>query len=181
MDAMASQITNLTIVYSTVCSVTNQRKHQSSASLAFVRGIHRWPVNSPHKWSVTRKMFPFDDVIMIGGRFDLASSLQCHCRTSGLPFTWLKQGSVTDLCLNTVIVGKLSARRCSVLGTPCTGRVYFKLGPDVCLCHTDFSKTRLLIHGLTSKAVLTERDVELGCGCEIYPTFYIKIAFKWIS
>ena len=42
----------------------NQRKHQSFASLAFVREIHRWPVNSPHKWPVTRKMFPFDDVIM---------------------------------------------------------------------------------------------------------------------
>ena len=40
------------------------KKHQSSASLAFVLGIHRWPVNSPHKWQVTRKMFPFDDVIM---------------------------------------------------------------------------------------------------------------------
>ena len=35
-----------------------------SASLAFVRGIHRWPVNSPHKGPVTRKMFPFNDVIM---------------------------------------------------------------------------------------------------------------------
>ena len=42
----------------------DQRKHQSSASLAFVRGIHRWPVNSPHKRPVTRKMFPFDDIIM---------------------------------------------------------------------------------------------------------------------
>ena len=41
-----------------------QGKHQSSASLAFVRGIHRRPVNSPHKWPVTRKMFPFDDVTM---------------------------------------------------------------------------------------------------------------------
>ena len=40
------------------------RKHQSSVSLAFVWGIHRGPVNSPHKWPVTRKMFPFDDVIM---------------------------------------------------------------------------------------------------------------------
>ena len=40
------------------------RKHQSSASLVFVRGIHRWPVNSPHKGPVTRKMFPFDDVII---------------------------------------------------------------------------------------------------------------------
>ena len=61
---MASQTTSLTIVYSTVYSGADQRKHQSSASLALVRGIHRWPVNSPHKWPVTRKMFPFDDVIM---------------------------------------------------------------------------------------------------------------------
>ena len=48
----------------TVYSGADQRKHQSSTSLAFVRGIHRWPVNSPHKWPVARKMFPFDDVIM---------------------------------------------------------------------------------------------------------------------
>ena len=65
MDMIASQITSLAIVYSTVYSGTDQRKHQSSASLAFVRGIHRGPVNSPHKWPVTRKMFPFDDVIMV--------------------------------------------------------------------------------------------------------------------
>ena len=64
MSTIASQITSLTIVYSIVYSDADQRKHQSSASLAFVRGIHRWPVNSPHKWPVTRKMFPFDDVIM---------------------------------------------------------------------------------------------------------------------
>ena len=64
MDAIASQITSLTIVYSTVYSDADQRKHQSSASPAFVRGIHREPVNSPHKWPVTRKMFPFDGVIM---------------------------------------------------------------------------------------------------------------------
>ena len=47
MGATASQITSLTIVYSTVYSDADQRKYQSSASLAFVRGIHRWPVNSP--------------------------------------------------------------------------------------------------------------------------------------
>ena len=64
MGAMVSQITSLTIVYSIIYSGADQRKHQSSASLAFVRGIHRGPVNSPHKWPVTRKMFPFDDVIM---------------------------------------------------------------------------------------------------------------------
>ena len=59
MGTIASQITSLTTVYSTVYSDADQRKHQSSASLAFVRGIHRGPVNSPHKWSVMR-----DDVIM---------------------------------------------------------------------------------------------------------------------
>ena len=64
MSAMASQITSLTIVYSTVYSGEDKRKHQNSASLAFVRGIHRGPVNSPHKWPVTEKMFSFDDVIM---------------------------------------------------------------------------------------------------------------------
>ena len=64
MIEMASQITSLAIVYSIVYSDADQRKHQSSASLAFVRRIHRGPVNSPHKWPVTRKMFPFDDVIM---------------------------------------------------------------------------------------------------------------------
>ena len=52
------------IVFSTVYPGADQRKHLSSASLAFVQGIHRWPVNSPHKWPVTRKMFPFDDIIM---------------------------------------------------------------------------------------------------------------------
>ena len=49
MDMMASQITSLTIVYSAVYSGADQRIHQSSASLAFVRGIHRGP---------------FDDVVM---------------------------------------------------------------------------------------------------------------------
>ena len=58
MTAMASQITSLMIVYSTVYSSADQRKHQSSASLAFVGGIHRRSVNSPHKGPVTRKMFP---------------------------------------------------------------------------------------------------------------------------
>ena len=62
MSAMASQITSLTIVYSTLYSETYQRKHQNSTSLAFVRGIHRWPVDSPHKGPVTRK---FKDVIMV--------------------------------------------------------------------------------------------------------------------
>ena len=64
MCVMAFQITSLKFVYSAVYSGADQRKHQSSASLAFVRGIHQWPLNSLHKRPITRKMFPFDDVIM---------------------------------------------------------------------------------------------------------------------
>ena len=47
IDAIASQITGVSIVYSSVCSGTDQRKHLSSASHAFVRGTNRWPVNFP--------------------------------------------------------------------------------------------------------------------------------------
>ena len=64
MNKMASQSTSLRIVCSTIYSGADQRKHQSCASLAFVQGIHRWPVNSQHNGPETRKMFPFDDVIM---------------------------------------------------------------------------------------------------------------------
>ena len=82
LSAMASQITSISIVYSTVYSDADQRKHQSSASLAFVRGIHRGPVNSPHKGPVTRKMFPFDDVIMshYDGVVSGALSIQCDTK-----------------------------------------------------------------------------------------------------
>ena len=65
MGAITYQITSLTIVYWTVYSGADQRKHQRSASLAFVWGIHRSPVNSPYKRPIMRKMFPFDDVIMV--------------------------------------------------------------------------------------------------------------------
>ena len=67
INAIASQITSIAIVYSAIYSGAYQRKHQSSASLAFVRGIHRWPVNSPYKGPVTRQMshVSFDDVIMV--------------------------------------------------------------------------------------------------------------------
>ena len=107
MSAIASQITSLTIVYSIVYSDADQRKHQSSASLAFVRGIHRWSVNSPHKRPVTRKMFPFDDVIMENVILTKLSSLavlkvvkmttfstisvQNFVKMTTFPFQWCKQ------------------------------------------------------------------------------------------
>ena len=75
-STMAFQITRLTIVYATVYS---GRKHQSSASLAVVWGIHRWPVNSLYKGPVTWKMFPFDDVIMY---------YQCSMRLWVCSFGW---------------------------------------------------------------------------------------------
>ena len=64
MSIMASQITGISIVCSNVCSGAHQRNHESFASLAFVRGIQWWPVDSHHKEPVSRKMFSFDDVIM---------------------------------------------------------------------------------------------------------------------
>ena len=67
MGAMASQITSLTIVYSTVYSDADQRNIKAPRHWPLCGEIHRGPVNSPHKWPVTRKMFPFDDVIMWHG------------------------------------------------------------------------------------------------------------------
>ena len=94
MGTVASQITSLTIVYTTVYSDADQSKHQSSASLAFVWGIHRGPVNSPHKWPVTRKMFPFDDVIMLIGKsshpithvsISVLIEIETSCKAVNLP------------------------------------------------------------------------------------------------
>ena len=64
MSAMASQITNLKIVTHPFIQIADQRKLQSSASPAFVREIHRWPVNFPYKRQITRKIFQFGDVII---------------------------------------------------------------------------------------------------------------------
>ena len=85
MGVIASQITSLTFVFSTVYLDTDQRKHQRSASMAFV--------NSPHKWPVTRKMFPFDDVIMF--RF-------CHLILQIWRYTLLIgmiTRIITDICI----------------------------------------------------------------------------------
>ena len=57
MSTTASQIAGVWIVYSNVCSCADRRKCQCSASLAFVRGIYRWPVDTPHKGLVTQKCF----------------------------------------------------------------------------------------------------------------------------
>ena len=82
-DVMTSQIIGVLIVCPTVCSGADQRKHQGSALLAFVKGIHRWPVDSPHKGPAKRKIFPFDDVIIILWEIQLMAKHRMapgHCR-----------------------------------------------------------------------------------------------------
>ena len=106
MATKASQITNLAIFYSTVYSGADQRKHQSSASLAFVGGIHLWPVNSPHKWPVTRKMLPFDDVIMYKLLYKLLRPFHTRNSSSKISFVHnIQIGCRIDLqfCMNTSI------------------------------------------------------------------------------
>ena len=65
INTMASQITGRSTDCLNVCSDAHLRQHHRSVSLAFVKGIYRWAVDSPNKGTETRKRFPFDDVIMI--------------------------------------------------------------------------------------------------------------------
>ena len=121
MGTIASQITSIAIVYSPVYSGADQRKHQSSASLAFVRGIHRGPVNSPHKWPVTRKIFPFDDVIM---------SRDVSKHNIGSTTWWRHQretfSALLALCMgNSLVTGEFPSQR------PVTRR--FDVSCDLCL------------------------------------------------
>ena len=89
MSAMASQITCVSIAYSTFCSGADQRKHQSSALLAFVRGIQRWWVDSPHQSPVTRKIFPFNDVIMVEFINKRSQCNEAYSAVMGLVPTWI--------------------------------------------------------------------------------------------
>ena len=86
--AVAFQITSLTIICPTIYPGADQRKHQCSASLAFVRVIHRWPVNSLHKGPGTRKMFPFDDVIMYFCVPTDSFLKRCQTITATAPHNW---------------------------------------------------------------------------------------------
>ena len=103
-----SQITSLTIFYSIVYSGADQRKHQSSASLSFVRGFHRWPMNSPHNGPVARKMFPCDDVIMpyrIPDYCDNATRATAKCSSALL-------GIIGNYCTNGFPVDSFIKRHC---------------------------------------------------------------------
>ena len=123
MDVLASQITGVSTVYSTDCSDTDQRKHQSSASLAPVRGIHRWPVNSPHKWPVTPKMFPFDDVIMVkSAEIDRAISSLDRSNTLTVAYRWCYVIWTAMSCeVQCDLHGQLQRRHMSAMASQITG------------------------------------------------------------
>ena len=72
MSTMASQITGVSIVYSPFSSGGDKKNIKAPGHWPLLGGNHRWPVNSPHKWPVTRKMFPSDDVIMLWSQFSSA-------------------------------------------------------------------------------------------------------------
>ena len=99
MDTISSQITCLTIVCTAVHSGADQKKHQSSASLAFVWGIHRSPVNSPHKGPVTRKMLLFDDVIMEPWSLVNPWSVGCPFGQFVTPLVWYVAKSYDEIVL----------------------------------------------------------------------------------
>ena len=120
MGVIASQITSLTIVYSTIYSDADQRKHQNSASLAFVRAIHRGPVNSPHKWPVTRKMFPFDDVIMKVPK-SLLNSHSCVLATSMTNECELVENLVWRFCVESCLFA--------------LGEVHFRMTVSICIVY----------------------------------------------
>ena len=89
MGVMVSQITSLAIVYSVVYSGADQRKHQW-----IHQWIHRWPVNSPHKWPVTRKIFPFDDFIMTISSLSITRNLYVPAITELV--VWRSRQSATS-------------------------------------------------------------------------------------
>ena len=124
MGAMSSQITSPIIVYSTRNLGRDQRKHQSSASLAFMRGIHRWPVNSPHKWPVTRKMFPFDDVIMMWRHKATISKMGLYHYSDAIMSVKALQITGVSIVCSTVCPGadKIKTLKCRVTGL-CEGNL----------------------------------------------------------
>ena len=89
-------------------------------SLAFVRAIHRWPVNSRHKWPVTRKMFPFDDAIMIILSLSMLNCIKdykryVHFLNRVWDFAWSKstKSTLEQQCMLSVLHSQYHAFWCS--------------------------------------------------------------------
>ena len=132
ISVMSSQITSVSIVCSTVCSSADQRRHQSSTSLAFVRALHWWPVNSHHKGPVTLKMFPFDDVIRSGSQRMIASWTSVSDSKSGHSYNGIglsmKQASSPWLLMRPGVCIPVNLT-CTFMGAP----LFFILR-GMCIC-----------------------------------------------
>ena len=149
MGALSSLITSLTVIYSTVYSGADQRKHQSSASVAFVRRIRRWPMNSQYdgKWPETRKMFSFDDVIMIKLHLKLSSVvLPSLCPVGWVNWTRLP-GMVSVCCYilpSTYTFDKGSILSCCIIQTSQYYWLHhYAIHTHTWLYHYDFSKINI--------------------------------------
>ena len=116
MGTMASHITSLTIVYSTVYLSAYQSKHQSSASLDFCAGNSPWTGEFP-KWPVTRKMFPFDDVVMMM-KYITRISHNNWALTGICVFGWMVRVRAPISCGSPWAVWKVSERECQLLSQP---------------------------------------------------------------
>ena len=145
---MASQITSPVIAYSTVYSGTDPKKHQSSASLAFVWGFHPWPVKSPHKGPVTRKVFPFDDVIMSQRQAKTHRSI-CRC--------WFSVYSNTTKTFSTFIL-------------QCTTSDYFIFFITLCCCITSCN---ILFHLVCSDGISCPYAVTGA----VYPCWQLHVCY----
>ena len=169
MGVIASQITSLTIVHSMVYSGADHRKHQSSVSLTFVLGIHRWPVNSQHKWPVTRKMFPFDDIIML--RWMAYKHLF-------MKMSWFFLGPLSQSLseVGTWICIICFSLMCSVISRPCPdfsgclAKVLLRVGRWVITSHS-FVWMERLIHAL--EPIL----VELYVPQDVWPSKWMQTSF----
>ena len=136
MGAMASLITSLTSVYSTVHSGTDQRKHQSSASLALVWGLHRRPVNSMNKWQVTWKNVSIDDVFM-GTAFSHGQTRHSPCKCK-LSFTIYM---AYDMWYHQCCVHKLWSMLCLPVAGACTETAssHGQTRHSTCTCKLSFT------------------------------------------
>ena len=157
---MASQINSPAIVYSTVYSGTGERKHRSSASLAFVRGIHRWPVNSPHKGPVTRKKFRFDDAIITIR--NLCTILGMCCFSWEIPHTahirrWvnLVPGRINNCRMEEILLWRTVRATCAVY------ILYYTMIPEY--FQIKFSVRLKTIFWITECVIILLNSVTISC------------------
>ena len=174
ISAMASRITSLTSVYSTVYSGADQRKHQSSASLLLAKGIHLWPANSLHIGSVTQKVFPFDDVILayIRNQYSCLTVLSwvhwCEAQARGL-ITFLKEDHPEWHAW--AITFWQNSR--------------FSYHKEKCKCEARFLKAHILRCLIAFMFTLCSRELRIAVSYEIISIqlqeFFTKIILIWSS